>query len=562
MSDILRIVLIDQDPIFRLGLQVSLAKIPSLQVVGETETIMAALPLLTELKSLSVDLLILEFANGDRNLASLQHLQAEYPSLAILILTSVQDWAFRETVRKMGVNGYCHKGIPISELVMVIENIATGGEFWEETTQDASPRQLGLSGKINQRFSHLRLSGNNQISTNLQQVRSHLRSPGLNIWEKAILAGKQRELLAARWVINHLLPSLPTETSLQISPTKETSNYSQLQPVTSSVAFNSLRGVQSVLFAECITQLQSSLENISATPLEIDILRVDKKTELLNLVLQKFAQIVDELRISQLGITQVAEIKERIILDLWQITIRDFFGKFSRIEVGNDSVEIVTLLLQDAEIVKSQILRQIPLFDELIIYLMFPGDICIENTFYPIHSLEAKSYALNILENLLIQIGNATIQPLLNRLADSEYIKQSFYHHHFISTREIERFRNDLSWKYRWQNYVTEAQAIFESRYELFVITPRGIAKTSIYTSRQQELTQLTGIPLTVTLLLEFRDAIAPRLKALVSLLGNTIIFVLTKIVGRGIGLIGRGILQGMGNVSFPDKKSKGDSKF
>jgi hypothetical protein len=247
--------------------------------------------------------------------------------------------------------------------------------------------------------------------------------------------------------------------------------------------------------------------------------------------------------------------REKILLDLWQITTIDFFGKFSRIDIGNNSVEIVTILLQDAEIVKSQILRQIPLFHELLIYLIFPDDIYIENTSYPSHSIEAKSYVLNILENLLIQIANAVLQPLLNRLADLESIKQNFYHQQLMSTREIERFRNDLSWKYRWQNYVTEAQAIFESRYELFVIVPRGIAKISVYTSRQQELRQLTGIPLTVTLLLEFRDAIAPRLKSLVSLFGNTIVFILTQIIGRGIGLIGRGILQGMGNVSFPDKK-------
>jgi DNA-binding NarL/FixJ family response regulator len=556
MSDLLRIFLIEQDPIFRLGLQVSLTKIPSLQVLGEAETIMAALPLLKELKSDSVDLLILEFANEEGNLGSIQQLKAKYPDLSILILSYLQDTAFIQAIKKMGVNGYCHKGTAISELVIAIENIATGGEFWQGVTEDASLRQLGLSEKINQKFFNLRLSGNNQINTNLQEVRSHLRSPGINIWEKAILAGKQRELLAARWVINHLLPA---ETSLQIPSTPEKINSSQLQPVTNSLAFNSLRGVQSVLFAECVIQLQSSLENISGIPLEVDILRVDKKTELLNLVLQKLAQIVEELRISQLDITQLSEMRERILLDLWQITTIDFFGKFSRIDIGNNSVEIVTILLQDAEIVKSQVLRQIPLFNELLIYLIFPDDI--HNTMYPINSLEAKSSALNILENLLIQIANAVIQPLLNRLAERETIKQSFYDYQLISTREIERFRNDLSWKYRWQNYVSEAEAIFESRYELFVITPRGIAKTSIYASRQQELTQLTGIPLIVTLLLEFRDAIAPRLKSLVSLIGNTIIFLLTQIIGRGIGLIGRGILQGMGNASFPDKKSKRDSK-
>ena len=107
------------------------------------------------------------------------------------------------------------------------------------------------------------------------------------------------------------------------------------------------------------------------------------------------------------------------------------------------------------------------------------------------------------------------------------------------------------------RNYVSEAQAIFESRYELLVFTPRGIAKISIYAPRNQELAQLSGIPLLVTLALEFRDAIAPRLKSLLSFAGSGIVFVLTQVIGRGLGLIGRGILQGIGSVSLSERKNK-----
>jgi hypothetical protein len=162
-----------------------------------------------------------------------------------------------------------------------------------------------------------------------------------------------------------------------------------------------------------------------------------------------------------------------------------------------------------------------------------------------------------ILENLLIQIANGVLQPLINLLADIETVKQHFYNRHFLSTREIERFRNNLSWKYWLSRYFAEPQAIFESRYELFVIAPRGIAKTSIYSPRNQQLANLSGIPLVVTLVLEFRDAIAPRLQSLLSFVGNVIVFVLTKIVGRGLGLIARGVLQGLGSVHLGDKPGK-----
>ncbi|OBQ37572.1 MAG: regulator, partial [Anabaena sp. MDT14b] len=120
--------------------------------------------------------------------------------------------------------------------------------------------------------------------------------------------------------------------------------------------------------------------------------------------------------------------------------------------------------------------------------------------------------------------------------------------------REIEKFRNNLSWKYQLHQYITEAQTIFESRYELFIFAPRGISKISIYAPRNQELAQLSGIPLGVTLILEFRDAISPRIQSLVGFLGTGIVFVLTQVIGRGLGLVGRGILQGIGSVSLTEK--------
>jgi hypothetical protein len=52
-----------------------------------------------------------------------------------------------------------------------------------------------------------------------------------------------------------------------------------------------------------------------------------------------------------------------------------------------------------------------------------------------------------------------------------------------------------------------------------------------------------------VTLALEARDAIAPRLRSALSLVGSSVIFVLTEVIGRGIGLIGRGVAKGIGNT-------------
>ncbi|MEO0490946.1 MAG: DUF3685 domain-containing protein, partial [Cyanobacteria bacterium J06659_2] len=148
----------------------------------------------------------------------------------------------------------------------------------------------------------------------------------------------------------------------------------------------------------------------------------------------------------------------------------------------------------------------------------------------------------------------------LNHFADVEAFKKRFYNRQVMSTREIERFRNNLSWRYRWDDAVYHPKAIFERQSRLLTLSDQGVNTCYIYAPPRQELETLTRLHDGLTLALEARDAIAPRLQTLIALLGNGIIYVLTEVVGRGIGLVGRGILQGIGNAwqeSRPNREKR-----
>ncbi|MDB9319518.1 DUF3685 domain-containing protein [Nodularia spumigena] len=576
----LRLLLIDQDPIFRLGLRVALSALPDIQVVAEAETDTRALQILAELAQKNpnqVNLVVLELGNGrsissqQNGLQLCQQLKIQYPQLPVLLLSSVQEPGLLLAVKAAGVNGYCPKGTPISQLVAAMEKVADGGSYWfleqrrvEPTTYPMTPSPSLPLARVRKNWY---LSGIGYIEASLAEVTAQLQTPGLPLIDRAVFAGQRRELLASRWLLTRLLVS-PQE--IQEEQPQESISATLKPPVISALSnaivplelqqqptsppLLSPRSLQSDLFSLCVTKLQSSLQNVTDVALEIDIFREDKKRELLYIVLQKLAQQLDELRVPEITIAQLESLKDSILYDLWQSVITDFFGKFYRAKVGNQNIEVVNLLLQNYRVIQTEIFNKIPLVVELFSYLVFQTDLHIDNTCYSAGSPEAKSQALIILENLLIQVANGVVQPLLNSLADVEEIKENYYDRRLISTREIERFRNELSWKYRLNKYINEPKAMFESSYELFVLAPRGIAKTSLYAPRSQELAQLSGIPLLVTLTLEFRDAIAPRLKSLLSVVGSSIVFLLTKIVGRGLGLIGRGILQGIGSVSLTEK--------
>lgn len=588
----LKLLLIDSDPIFRLGLRQTLEEFPELEVVAEAETYTTALQILAELAQLSpnqVNLVVLEPDNNrsaNRQEISLQlirQLKTQYPNLPILLLCHILQPGMLIALKAAGVNGYCPKGTSISELIVAMHQVTAGNSYWIHQTQEETvwesetiaqmslPKNKSQKPLINKLRNKMRESGSSYIKANLNEVTRQLEIPGLTLLSRAILAGRRRELLAAQWVLDNFLdspqPQHPaktfnssTELPSQLPETSITVANPTINPL--SPPLLSPRALQATLFASCINKIQFNLQNVTDIPLEIDILREDKKRELLYLVLQKFADSLDELRAAEVELNRLNQEKNRLLLYVWSDTTKEYFGKFSRIQRGEIKLEIVSTLLEDktiVETVKTEIINKIPLTTELLSYLIFQTELYIDNTTYSPGSYQANEHAAMILENILIHIANAVIQPLLDRLANIEAIKKDYYNRQFLSTRDIERFRNDLSWKYRWQNYVGEAQQIFESRYELFVLAPRGIAKVFVYAPRTNELDQLGGIPLIVTLLLEFRDAATPRLQSLLSFLGNGVVFFLTRIVGRGVGLIVRGVLQGIGSTTLPQRKTNRD---
>ncbi|MEG4502262.1 DUF3685 domain-containing protein [Microcoleus sp. F6_B4] len=455
------------------------------------------------------------------------------------------------------------------------------------------------------------------VQADLQEFRAADPTDLPSILDGVVLSGRRRELLAARWIVSQLLFEDKGEKEEGIRQKAEGRrqkaegrgergegrrqrgegrrekeeirgenllNNSQSQLANSQVSAESLvvaTNWQGSLFDSAAAKLQFDLVNLTGLPLEIDILRSAKKRELMSSILRKLKDLLEELRFSQVQQTQLSQKMPAILGDLWEATIIDFFGRYYTLPTGENlvfdgsqtsltlgesqgetpadilagsGVEVVPVLLADADVVAAQILDKIPMTVDFFAHLLFEIPLTVDNVSCVAGSPQAMQRSEALLENLAIQVASGVVQPLLNNLANIEEIKQIFYDGKLISTREIERFRNDLSWRYSWDRYFVEPKAIFESRFWLLVLGDSGIKRISIYAPRNLELAELSGWQLALTLVLETRDAIAPRVRAVISLLGAGVVYVLTQVIGRGIGLIGRGIIQGIGN-SLQDSK-------
>lgn len=186
---------------------------------------------------------------------------------------------------------------------------------------------------------------------------------------------------------------------------------------------------------------------------------------------------------------------------------------------------------------------------ELFDYLLGKPGLTIDNVVYQSDHPEAIARIEFLLHNLIIHLANGVIQVILNNFYTLEVFKYKLYKPECRSDRELARFRNQLSWRYRQETYFTHPQNIFESRHRLLVINAGAIRTTYIYAPRQAELEELTGIPWLSTMVIEIRDAIAPLVKKLIALAGSGVVFVLTQVIGKGLGLVGKGIIQGIGNT-------------
>jgi DNA-binding NarL/FixJ family response regulator len=597
-SSAVRLLIIDDDPIFRMGLLSALEPFSDLEVVADVESLEGAFRVLeTGINSEGqkpVDLIILELGLKIKEnpavknhpvLDFCQQLKTQYPKIPILLLTTVKQPYLLLTAQKIGVDGYCNKGIPVRELVIIINQLVAGERYWleslaalnREPVMGIVSRKTGsFLGKIQgflvqpglRQIEQAIAEVNQEIKHNLEQFN---QQDTITIINKLILTGKRRELLTARWIVSQLSsdqtsPNLDDSAAIA-SNNFNSDNYESMNNyqnsalvITSNPTHEQSSGIvannlKSVLFDKTVIKLQSGLINLTGMPLEIDILRLSKKRELLYILLKQLEILLDELILSDLQYEQLAEKIPSLITEFWQSATMDFFGKYYTVTKNNQNIEIVTIILKDADLIQNNILNKIPLVKDLFEHLLFCRPLTIDNLSCPAGALDAMERAEALLQNLLIQVANAIIQPLLNYFSDYEEIKLKFYDRRLLSTREIEKFRNSLSWRYRLDQYVAEPQAIFESSYLLLVLGERGIQKQVIYSPRRDELEKLSGIPLTVTLILETRDAVAPPLRAAISFVGSAIIYVLTNVVGRGLGLIGKGILQGIG-TSFKDSRT------
>lgn len=119
-----RVVLVDDHPVFRLGLAQLIAAEPDLEVSGEAEDADAALALL---RAGPVDLAVVDLSLKTSNgIDLIKQIRGLWPELKVLVLSMHDEQLFGERVLKAGANGYLMKHVAAQQIIGAIRKALRG----------------------------------------------------------------------------------------------------------------------------------------------------------------------------------------------------------------------------------------------------------------------------------------------------------------------------------------------------------------------------------------------------------------------------------------------------
>jgi two-component system response regulator DevR len=136
----LRIVLVDDSPLIRLGLRAALEDRTDITIVGETGTATAGVALVQELRP---DLVLLDLRLPDKpGFDACREICASVPATRVLMLTSATDDRNVQQAIAAGAYGYLLKDNDAATLVAAILQVASGRSVLDPTLADQVIRMV------------------------------------------------------------------------------------------------------------------------------------------------------------------------------------------------------------------------------------------------------------------------------------------------------------------------------------------------------------------------------------------------------------------------------------
>jgi DNA-binding NarL/FixJ family response regulator len=208
MSETLRVLVVDDHPVYREGLAALLASVPGISVAGTAadgrEAVAAAARLELDVVVMDVQMPVLDGIEATRRITTAD------PSLGVVVLTMSEDDGTVFAAVRAGARGYLLKGADQEEVVRAISTVAHGGVVFGAALavrvaefflgRQAAPEVFPQLTAREREVLDLVAAGrsNAQIAETLYLSPKTVRNAVSNVFSKLQVADRAQAIVAAR----------------------------------------------------------------------------------------------------------------------------------------------------------------------------------------------------------------------------------------------------------------------------------------------------------------------------------------------------------------------------
>jgi hypothetical protein len=301
--------------------------------------------------------------------------------------------------------------------------------------------------------------------------------------------------------------------------------------------------LSSAIFAKILYKTNFSSKKVNQVLLSTDLLKSHVKKELLAIAVCQleylYNRLLDKNSSNAFYIMQTKS--NTLFLFLIKGVCEEFLTKQYGVEVNVSLSELRQSLYTKTLLLDKEILFQVPYYA-----LAEPNSPIFRLIFYPIYNSASASFIEALLDNLILEISNCVVYFILLNFSSIYNFRQTLYKSKFLSLRNFERFKNNLNWQTRIKMYVKRPLNLYNSRYDVLVLRTSGLYCRTIYANRVKDIANLKKVPLLTIVVIEVRDFLTSRLDETLYTVVTGLRFTLTSVLGQVIGLIWRGIIEGL----------------
>nr|QUE29251.1 Ycf55 [Erythrotrichia welwitschii] len=151
-----------------------------------------------------------------------------------------------------------------------------------------------------------------------------------------------------------------------------------------------------------------------------------------------------------------------------------------------------------------------------------------------------EEHLLVLLDHFVIKLSNIVMDLILysDEIIISRDCLNNICQSSYLAQRYLINLKNNLLLLKGLDFYIYTPKFIYENKYSLLTVDSGMILSKSIYFDRQKELAILSKPQLIILLLLEVQDLILPKIKNFVYLLGKSLIYIFSYLLGSAIKIV------------------------